>query len=205
MSIENFSNTLIALSTVAGAAIGGLGLNSWKNQKRWEIDHDLAKRLLVNLFKYRDAIQGVRNPAIFSNEQPAPPEEQAARMTDEKIRFYGITKAYENRWAKVSNLRAELYADATEAEAYWGRDYKTAFKRLTDLEMELAQNIRLYLTIIDPDTNQARRDSYQEILRAEREVMYAIYDDSDDYWRDFEAALEAVETYLRVKMGSSRW
>lgn len=126
-------------------------------------------------------------------------------MTDEKIRFYGITKAYENRWAKVSNLRAELYADATEAEAYWGRDYKTAFKRLTDLEMELAQNIRLYLTIIDPDTNQARRDSYQEILRAEREVMYAIYDDSDDYWRDFEAALEAVETYLRVKMGSSRW
>lgn len=205
MSLENFTNSLIALSAFAGAAIAGLGLNSWKNQKRWEIDHDLAKRLLVSLFKYRDAIQGVRNPAIFSNEQPVPPEEQSVHMTNEQIRFYGISKAYENRWAKVSNLRSDLYADATEAEAYWGRDYKTAFKKLTDLEVELAQNIRQYLTVIDPDANQDLRDSYQRMLRSNREVMYAMYDDGDEYWRDFEAALYNVEDYLRLKMGSSRW
>ena len=44
------------------------GLNAWKTKLKGQIDHDLARRLLTTLFKYRDAIYSGRSPFFWNYE-----------------------------------------------------------------------------------------------------------------------------------------
>jgi hypothetical protein len=62
-------------AAIAGAVIAIKGLNTWKRQLKGQSEYELSRRLLVTLFKYRDAINGVRHPAMFGYEMPNPPED----------------------------------------------------------------------------------------------------------------------------------
>ena len=61
--------TIIKDAAVTGAAITGAfvafkGLGTWRRQLKGLSEYELSRRILVTLFKYRDAINGVRHPAM---------------------------------------------------------------------------------------------------------------------------------------------
>jgi len=192
-------------AAITGAAVAVKGLGTWQRQLKGQSEYELSRRILVSVFKYRDAINGVRHPAMWAYEMPSPPEEEAARMSREQIRFYGTSKAYQARWDKVQTERTSLYADLLEAEAIWGAELKELFKEVFNLEHKLFTRIRHSVELINPDTDEASKDAIRNIDKKARDIMYDnLRDEPDEYKKDLIAAIEKIEKYLKPKLSHEK-
>lgn len=206
MEIWTVVKDLVILgAAITGAVVAVKGLSTWQQQLKGQSEYDLSRRILVTLFKYRDAINGVRHPAMWGHEMPSPPEEEAKTMSYEKVRHYGTSKGYQARWDKVQEQRTALYADLLEAEAIWGSELQTLFKVVFDLEHELFTRIRHYLELINPDTHQGTKDAITKIDAEARDIMYDISgDEPDEYKQDMLNAIEPIEAYLKPKLNHEK-
>ncbi len=192
---------ILVVVALVGSVVAIMGLNTWRRQLRAQFHFELSRRILVDLFKYRDAINRVRHPAIMSYETPSPPAEKAKDMTPEQISFYGISAAYQARWDQVYVERSELRAGILEAEAVWGSQLKTLFKALSALEYELIRYIRLYLEIRNPDTDEETKEANIKLKKDSREILYDdLSEEGDTYRKEFQAGIEKIEQYLKDKM-----
>lgn len=196
---------ILSGAAITGAVIAVKGLGAWRRQLEGQTEYELSRRILVSLFKYRDAISGVRHPAMWVHEMPAPTEDEAQGMKPEQISFYGTSKAYQNRWEKVQTERNSLSADLLEAEAIWGNDLKDLFKEVFDLEHELFITVRHYLVLIDPDKSEGTKEAIEKIDKKRRDIMYDdLSDEQDDYKKDLVSAIEKIEKYLKPKLSQGK-
>lgn len=199
--VSSMKDILVSSAAIIGACVAVKGLSTWKRQNKGQFEHDLSRRILVDLFKYRDSINGVRNPAIWTYEMPSPPEDKLAFMSPEQVHFYGISNAYKNRWDNVLTQRTSLYADLVEAEAIWGDELETLFKKLFSLEEELFLRIKYYLEMIDPDEDASRKDALRDIIRKMRDIMYDVSSATDDEYKiEFNNGIKDIEKYLKPKL-----
>ena len=207
MEIATFLKDIVLFSAaITGAVVAIKGLGAWRHQLKSQSDYELSRRILVTLLKYRDAINGVRHIAMWTYEIPSLPEDKAIDMTKEQIEFYGTSKAYQARWdTKVQKERTLLYADLLEAEAIWGDDLKTLFKKIFDLEYELATRIRHYLELMDPNKDESLKVVIRKIDSKNRDIMYDLSNDKpDEYKQDMLSAIESIEKYLKPKLSHEK-
>lgn len=192
---------LVGAAAITGAVVAVIGLSTWKRQLRGQFEYELSRRILVTLFKYRDAIAGVRHPAMWSYEMPKPPVEELKTMSDEDVRYYGTSKAYQARWERVQTERTSLYADLLQSEALWGRDLKDLFSVLFNLEHELLITIQHHLRVTNPRTSTIEKDAIRKIIEKRRDIMYDdTSDGGDDFKREFQGGIEAIEKFLKPKL-----
>ena len=200
--IEMLKDLILSAAAITGAIVAIKGLSTWQKQLKGQVEYALARRLLVSLFKYRDAINDARHPVVRAQEKSFPPEEKAKEMSQEQIHFYGLGEAYQARWNKVQSERVNLCADLLEAEALWGDELKRLFKTIYDLEHELSMNIRLYLEAKNPETDDGLRRATHKIRKERRDIMYDdLSDEGDDYKKEFRKGVENIERYLKPKLG----
>jgi hypothetical protein len=181
--IALLKDIVLSGAAITGAIVAVKGLDTWQRQLKGQSEYELSRRILINVFKYRDAINGVRYPVMLAYEMPSPPEEVAKIMSQEQIRFYGTSKAYQVRWDKVQSVKASLYADLLEAEAIWGNEFKDLFKKVFELEHELFTCIRHHIELINPDTDKASKDAIREIDIEKRDVKYDILSEEPDEYK----------------------
>lgn len=192
-------------AAITGAVVAVKGLGTWQRQLKGQSEYELSRRILVTLFKYRDAINGVRHPAMWVYEMPTPSEDEAKSMSPEQIRFYGTSKAYQARWDKVQSERTSLYADLLEAEAIWGNELKDLFKNIFDLQHELFTRVRHYIELINPDTDKESKEVIKNIDKKGRDIMYDnLSDEPDEYKKDLISAIEKIEKYLKPKLSHEK-
>lgn len=198
--------TLIKDLALTGAAVSGAivaikGLGTWRRQLKGQSEYELSRRMLVSLFKYRDAIGGVRDPVMLSHEIPHLSEDDAKSMSPKEIDYYGISKAYQNRWKKVQDQRTALYADQLEAEAIWGDELNTLFKTIYSLEHELLTRVRHYLVLMNPKANEGKKDAICRIDQKKRDIMYdELGEEPDEFKHELLEAIKHVENYLKPKL-----
>lgn len=192
---------ILSGAAITGAVVAMKGLGTWKRQLRGQSEYELSRRILVTLFKYRDAINGVRHPVMWAYEMPNPPEDESKSMSREHVQFHGTSNAYQARWDKVQAERTSLYADLLEGEAIWGDELKKLFKALFNLEHELFTSVRHYIELINPDTEDASKESIRKIDKNRRDIMYDdLSEDGDEYKKDFQRGVEEIEKYLKPKL-----
>lgn len=200
-TITTIKDIILAICAVVGACVAYRGLGTWQRQLKGQVEYDLSRRLLIGLFKYRDAINGVRNSITFSYEMPDPPEEQAKNMNQDQIKFYRLAKAYGVKWDRVIEQKTLLYADRIEAEAIWGSDLNNLFNNIFKLENELFEQIRHYLEIMNPDVSAPSKVASYEYLNSKRDIKYdSSYYKTDDYKQDLITAIAEIESYLKPKL-----
>ena len=153
---------ILSGSALVGAIVAIKGLNTWQRQLKGQAEYDLARRLLVSLFKFRDAIDGVRHPILEYETSSSSLGIKEGKSYDQ-IQFEGVSKAYQIRWDKVQNERASLSTDILEAEALWGSDLKELFKDVFRLEKKLYIAIVQYLELINPN----KKMNKEEIIPSE--------------------------------------
>ena len=203
--VSLLKDLVLSGAAITGAVVAVKGLGTWQRQLRGQSEYELSRRILVTLFKYRDAINGVRHPAMWAYDMPSPPEEEAEKMSREQLRFYGTSKAYQARWDKVHTERASLYADLLEAEAIWGIELKNLLKKVFDLEHELFTRIRHYIELINPETEDASKEAIRKIDKKARDIMYDdLSEEPDEYKQDIISAIEAIEKYLKPKLSHEK-
>jgi hypothetical protein len=191
---------ILSGAAITGAVVAIKGLGTWQRQLKGQSEFELSRRMLVSLFKYRDAIDGVRNPFIWAHEMPTPSDAEAKGMSYEQIRFYGVSKAYQARWDKVHLERTGLYADLLHAEAMWGSESRNLFKVLYDLEHELLTRIRHHIVLINPDTPEATKEAISKIEQDKRDIMHDNLSDDDEFKKDFRDGVGSIERYLKPKL-----
>ncbi len=206
METGTISDAITALATLllAGAAIGATiaaftGLHTWKKQSLWGSDYEFARRALLTFYRYRDTLFAVRHPAMSNAEMRLSEEERSGiRAGDE--RGAGVINAYARRWEKHASSENELEAVLLEADAIWGPELRDLFTPLFDLRRELFSYIMLHIDAnLRGNTDLA--NEYRTILRARRDVLYDMMNESDDFRRDFLTQLKNVEDFLRPKLG----
>ncbi len=177
------------------------GLGTWKRQLKGQFEYELSRRILVTLFKYRDAIAGVRHPAMWGYEIAKPPAEEMENMSDADTHYYGTSRAYQSRWDRVQTERTSLYADLLQSEVLWGVALKDLFKALFSLEHELMVTIQSYLSMTNPAVSEIEKEALRDISAKRRDVMYDDQSEKGDSFRqEFQSALEEIEKYLKPKL-----
>lgn len=202
MEVEFFStlaNGMMACAAIAGAIAAFKGLNTWKNQSLWHADSELAKRVLLAVYTFRDSLYSVRHPVMSASEMELTTDECQGIVAGND-RSAGVINAYAKRWERHSEKSRELDALLLEADVVWDNTLRTRVDALKQLERELYLYIGLHIDAHHRgDTDLA--EDYRDILGEERDILYDNLSDTDEFRADFEAAMGPVEGFLKTKLG----
>lgn len=202
--ISILKDVILAGTAITAVIVAFKGLKTWEHQLKGKSEYELSRRILVTLFKYRDAINGVRHPAMYAYELSYPPEDKARNMSSEQINYYGTSKAYRTRSEKVQNEKISLYADLLESEAIWGIDLKNIFKGIYKLENELFSQIQNYLELINPNTLDVRKQHIQKITNNNQDIMYDTLANDDEFRNNMTSEIKKIEKYLKPKLSHEK-
>ena len=197
--VSALGTLLAGVAACLGVYVAARGLTSWKTQKRWENDHELARKILVELYRLKNAMVGVRRPLVSVAEMY--PRDGQFNSNDDRARYDGLVRAYEARWDKVISSREKLSAYLVEAEVLWGGKLSQHYRHVDNLETKLWFAIREYLDSQDPRSSNATREAYAERLRNHEDIVFQSSDD-DVFDAEFKSALSPLEVYLKEKIGS---
>lgn len=196
----SLKDLILVGAAIIGSVVAVKGLSTWRRQLRGQVEYDLARRMLRITFQYRDAIDGVRNPAMWTAEMPAPPEEKAKTMSPAQVHFYGRFKAYEKRWERVRDARTLLYPELLEAEALWGNEIRDRFAPLLKLENELFRRIQNQMELENPDVPREDKEAIRGLIDRKRDIIYDTLSDDDAYKKEFNEQVDKIAATLKVHL-----
>ncbi|MBN8596050.1 MAG: hypothetical protein J0L78_00080 [Planctomycetes bacterium] len=130
--LSTVANILVAMCTAIAVCIARRGLRTWREQVDYEIDHALARRLLTETYRLRDAVRTARRPIMSAVE---------FRRAHSKLRDeLGVTAiegvdtsllqvpALGMRWDEVLQVQRAVEREVCEAEAIWGKAWASEFR-----------------------------------------------------------------------------
>ena len=182
---------------IAGAYAAVNGLFTWKKQKEWSEDRDLAKKAYTNLRKMRDVLSEIRHPMITTGEFHNAMKDNDDETTD--LNYLKNAKVYEKRWEKLTAVRQELYPDIIESEAIWGPELKALIAPILDHINDLYIAVRLHVDSLHPKNKNS--DLH---FKKNNENMYILYEtggDKDKFSAKLGELYLPLEDYLKSKLG----
>jgi hypothetical protein len=166
--------TIIATSIAAVVAI--TGLQTWRKQLKGNAEYELARDILVAVYRVRDAIRNCKFPPI-----PEPLEE--------------VKKFHDQQLPKLDDMLSNLDIELLEAEAIWGENQNimTSISEFRALATAVKPEYQLTYILPSPGENIY----YFPSLFSWGE---------DDYSPKVERAVKKIEYHLRPKlMAKARW
>jgi len=154
MSLQDFQTYLAIVKdifTILASVIAGVvaivGLQTWKKQIKGKVEYELAQRLLMAVYKVRDALYYVRNPFMTGSEtsqalKSANIEQDPSEPT---LSAKSVQAVYQQRWIKVQESWSNMDIALLEAEALWGNEITDLAKLLSNCTVTLRVNITKYL------------------------------------------------------------
>ncbi len=177
---NDIQQILLTAAPIAALLIALSGLNTWKRQLKGTHDFELSRRLLLSLYKCRDALKSARNSFLQPGES-------------DKDRNDWEASAYENRWKAVSEAMSELRAATLESEASWGEDFHQEMDGLHKLTVKLMIAIRHYLA--------SQQKSPNSKLFSDNDEKALWGTDNDEYEQALNRVVEAFEKIIKPKLG----
>jgi hypothetical protein len=191
-------DVVLTLAAVVGAYVALQGLTTWNRQLKGGVEYELTRRLLKQTYRLREAIKGVRHPVMWSGEAPPLSAEQAKSMSQEQLRFFELSNAYQKRWDRVTDVRTELQTELLEAEVLWGQEIHKQFEPLFKLQHELFIAVHFYITVCDPDVPQHTREAREKAIRNNRDILYDLSGETEDeFTSDVNRAIASIEAFLK--------
>lgn len=184
---------LTGAAVVAGY-IGLKGLGTWRQQFKGNKEYELAKQLLKSIYELREAIYSVRNPFMQFSEEPDLPEEKLKALSDREKRWHALAQAYQRRWEPVPKAKTALDTNLLEAEVVWGKEIVRLADPLHEFVGKLLWAVQDHIEAMNP--NNMQRASAEEI-KERRGIMYDRGSGDDEYKKQLEATISALENELR--------
>lgn len=182
-----------------GAIVAVKGLTTWRRQLRGQSDYNLAKDVLINLYKYRDALFFVRHPLLTGSELKLPEGIDEKELKYAEANYLRTETAYENRWNKVVEVRSGVLTNIVEIEALWGPELAQKLKNIFVHEKDLMFNISCYLRVLNPSIDADDKKFDRE--HVDREMLYdRLNDETDEFRMAFKKTLTPLEEALREKL-----
>lgn len=167
------------LATGIAAYVGFTGLQTWQRQLRGNAEYDLARRVLLAVYKVRDAINNCRFHASLE-------EVEADRDGIAKA----IKQMHDEAIAELEKAKASLEVELVEAEAVWGGDgmYMIHLQWFGILIDQIRFAYQGYYSN-EADEKQ-KADAHSVLFR----------EDKDKFSEDLKGAIKRIEDVLRPKL-----
>lgn len=182
--ITAIATCVVAVVTGAGVVIAARGLRSWREQLEGSAHFDLARRLLLQVYRLRDAIEGVRRPWMDISE---------AGDTHRDLPWE--VSAYEERWKLVVDARAPLEVCVYEAQILWDDEARELWRLL------MGQTQRLYVTL-GTFARYLQEAKDNQLTQEERDVLYG--SDDDAFSVELTGIVDKFEAYVRPHLPRKR-
>lgn len=193
-TLVNLNSLASSFAYITAAYVGIKGLSAWKSQLKGNQDYSLAKELMLSIYKYQEAMNNVRSPAIWASEYPDFSQDEL-KISRSMKRFKEVSHAYQKRWDRVSELKPKIFEQILEGQVLWGIEIRSLVQDLLKLENNVMFAIGRHLSAINPDTLSEDR------VCDDKNWMYDTGDDeSDIYRKPFKAKLKLVEDFLKLKL-----
>jgi hypothetical protein len=192
------------LVSLVGGGVAVYGLFTWKLQLKGNIEYELSKNILKNLYRARDAVEYVRSPFIFASESVAAIKKLSQNPTEELAKFpredTGIGYVYQLRWEKYQEVAIELQAFFYEAEAIWGSEAKELinkyFLKTNELKWALQEHLRHLVQMkYGPGAPQSRIDHIEKVEK----IIFSMGAE-DPYKKEIDLIITEFETFLKKYM-----
>jgi hypothetical protein len=192
-------DVILLLVAIIGATSAIVGLRTWRKQLKGNTEYQLARRLMIAVYKSRDYIKFVRNPFMDGGEisQALKEMNEETHLRDPKYDVKVSRAVYTVRWKKLSEVLSELKLELLESEVIWGKEVVNKLQPFYDCIKELNFAIYQHINAIDGLFK----------LKAEeiKKNNLIIYDTSDDPTKNelsgkFKKAVEEIEKYIKPKL-----
>jgi hypothetical protein len=179
VAATSFTDLITDCAAVVGVIFAGIGLNTWKKQIRGSFEYELARKLMLQVYKLRDALKATRNPFLSISEGDKDDTEDTWQIT-----------AYRKRWDVVRDILAEFYVTSLEAEVIWPDNTKESKKELLGLVHDLNFALEMFI-------RQQKDKAFAEDFR--RDYEDTIYDkgEDDSYNQRLDKVVKKYESILK--------
>ncbi|QXG25205.1 hypothetical protein KTT56_26190 [Pseudomonas viridiflava] len=155
-NLHDFFDIIGAIATTLAVIIATIGINNWKIQVGATSDHELARKMIVALLKYRNELLDLWQIAdVASGENEA---RHWIRGEDEYSKHI-----YGNANIRAKNARTELEAISVEAKAIWGGLFETGLIAAFQFENVCANTISNYMFPCKPQPNETDLNEISKI------------------------------------------
>lgn len=186
--MEIVKDIITSLAAIAAVVIAAIGLQTWRRQLKATEDSNLARRILISLYKVKAEIANLRRPL---REVSIP---ESDNKFDDQVQNEAFAKQYQAEWNALVRELAELEALSVEAQAVWDLKFNKYLADVRGVANELRQHISEHLAMKRDNLYESYLDK-KEI----RKVLFGIGGDDDDFAKKVDAAIEKVDSQVRPR------
>lgn len=195
LTLTNIKDVVTIITLSIGAYVALQGLHTWRRQLKGSQNYNLAKSMLINLYKYRESLNQFRHPAIWGNEYPKFSSEESMKMSPQERSYQEKTHAYQQRWSNVAQIKPVLLENLIESQVLWEQDLGTNFQQLFKLESQLYFAAINYLEAIKPYSEQGK------IEKSDKDLIWDTLSENDPFRVKINEVIHEIEkqvkTYLK--------
>lgn len=189
--ISALANCITALAAFGAGIAAFKGLRAWREQLASNTEHDVAYRLLRQMYSVRDRIRFSRRPIkTFPEMREALKATGRDPVLASKVSEIAV---YEVRWKDLQEALSSMHTDLLDAEALWGNIIVDTFRPLTKCVAELHSAIDSHVRYL------SRNDSAGTFSEHKEEILYDEGED-DKYSGRLAAAISQIENFLRPRL-----
>ncbi|WP_455888603.1 hypothetical protein [Pseudomonas rustica] len=190
-------------ATILGLVVAVVLGVTWRHQVRAKNKHDVASRMLVQLYKYDSLFSSSRIRGVYANEVDFDPTEE--NWADHNFRRLQL--GLERRIDKLDELAAEFSAIVFEASLLREFDVGDLVGTLNDLRHEYAEYARLTILCSDPRSSDDERLEFADEKAMRRDVFVDVdflgrtsSATKSDFGSDLDLAVRNLEKELKEKL-----
>ena len=188
---------ILLLVAIIGVGSAIFGLKTWRKQLKGNTEYQLARRLMIVIYKARDYVKIVRNPFMDGGEITQAfkeNNEEVPNIHDKKYNIKVDRAVYSMRWRQLNSALSDLKIELLEAEVIWGKEVVTKLNAfyicIKDLNFAIYKHINVKDGIFKLTAEELKKN---ELI---------VYDTSDDpseneFSGKFKQSVEEIECYIK--------
>jgi hypothetical protein len=190
--VENFQAILVSLAAVAGSAIAGMGLWTWKQQIRWQQGRGLAVNTLQAFFAFKRISMDVTKHRFSRAGDDASADELLALFNTQ----WASAKEYCDR---LEDSHINLEKHIAEAIIVWGDDFRSFLNEIADVAHIARSNILTGAASFDPRRSLSDRIQSSALYQAFNDDVHGANEDRISLGDRLARAQKGLETILLSK------
>jgi hypothetical protein len=173
--VSVISNTLVGLSAVAVAIIGFVGLKQWRAELTGKTKFDIARKMAVLTFQYRDEFKRARNPFTFPGEYVE--RKKDTNETPDETNLLDEYFARRKRLAPLQETLRQLYEVSWEAEILLDKNIKATIVPLENSFKGLFASMEAYFQTKYSQARSTAHTINNDWLQTHYAMVYGTDDD----------------------------
>lgn len=192
--LGNIVTIIISISAALTAFFAWRGLSIWKKQFKAKIEYNLAHRLLISAYKYRDAISFIRQAGVIYYYSL---EDKNNTYLNDQIYYNHKCKYYENLLPSIDDLKAKIYLNAFESEIHWNSDLRSLVDELARVENDIRNTLKKYLKL---SKQRSGMIMYTKDWLETEKKFFVKPGAEDEFSKEIASLIKGIEDFLKPKL-----